>query len=152
MKKLLYILQAVGFAAILLLGGCKKFLTIPLPLDRLSGSDAYSTDQTTSSVLNTIYVRIEPLVSGKVTPQSSFLGLGYSAGLYTDELQTFSNTDPVTYAPGGGDTKRSVVVVCWIPRAYVATNAVVGALRGIALRIARALTRFTLAGRTGLTR
>jgi len=94
MKKLLYILQAVGFAAILLLGGCKKFLTIPLPLDRLSGSDAYSTDQTTSSVLNTIYVRIEPLISGKVTPQSSFLGLGYSAGLYTDELQTISNTDP----------------------------------------------------------
>ncbi|HEY6902366.1 MAG TPA: RagB/SusD family nutrient uptake outer membrane protein [Puia sp.] len=66
--------------------GCKKYLTIPLPVDRLSGSDAYASDQTTSGVLNNIYYDLE--IDGRLSGAG---GLGYNGGLYTDELQTLNS-------------------------------------------------------------
>jgi hypothetical protein len=55
------LLWAGAVAALLLAGGCKKFLHIPLPANAVAGSDAYAADQTTSGVLNGIYTNL-PLV------------------------------------------------------------------------------------------
>jgi len=70
-------------AAMVFFSGCKKFLDIPLPVDQIAGSDAYSTDELTSGVLDGIYNRLQ-------APLSGASGLGYNAGLYTDELQNIS--------------------------------------------------------------
>jgi len=134
MKQLLNILRAAGLAAIVLLCGCKKFLTIPLPLDRLSGSDAFSTDQTTSSVLNTIYVKIEPVISGKASG-GSFLGLGYAAGLYTDELRGISASDPGSKIWYSNTITGSYGGYCWTylyPQIYNA-NTTIEAMRSSSL-------------------
>lgn len=71
--------------------GCKKYLKIPLPVNSISGSDAYSSDQTTSGVLNKIYDELEG--DGFLCGAS---GLGYNASLYVDELQAVSSASAVT--------------------------------------------------------
>ena len=76
-------------AALLLAGGCKKFLNIPLPANSVAGSDAYAADQTTSGVLNGIYTN---LMNSTLAGTS----IGYYAGLYTDELQNVSATNTTT--------------------------------------------------------
>jgi len=71
--------------------GCKKYLKIPLPVNSISGSDAYSSDQTTSGVLNSIYYDLET-----ENHLSGLSGLGYNASLYVDELQTVSSASAIT--------------------------------------------------------
>src|ERR1700744_1806553 len=90
MKRLHNIFWIGGITVLFLISGCKKFLNIPLPVDAIAGADAYSTDQTTSGVLNNIYVKMFPVFSGAFTGNSTKPGLGCAAGLYTDELQNIS--------------------------------------------------------------
>ncbi len=82
--------QTLGVLAILAMvvtgGGCKKYLTIPLPINSVAGAEAFSTDQTTAGVLNYIYTTLAG--SGELGGGTkTFGGLGLNAGLYTDELQ-----------------------------------------------------------------
>jgi hypothetical protein len=83
------LLWAASMVFLLFAGGCKKFLNIPLPADSVAGSDAYSTDQTTSGVLNGIYGNL-------LNNSFAGTGIGYYAGLYTDELQNVSITNTTT--------------------------------------------------------
>ena len=70
----------VGIAVLLFCSSCKKFLNIPLPVNTIAGADAYVSDRSTSGVLNGIYANLAGSFSGS-------LGVGFNAGLYTDELQ-----------------------------------------------------------------
>ena len=83
------LLWAGSMVFLLLAGGCKKFLNIPLPTDTVAGSDAYASDQTTSGVLNGIYTNLfNNTLAG--------VGAGYYAGLYADELQNVNPTNTTT--------------------------------------------------------
>lgn len=90
MKQNLYNNRTFGMAAVLTIlifgAGCKKFVTIPLPVNSISGTDAFATDLTTSGVLNGIYYNLQ-----SETHLVGALGLGYEASLYTDELQTVAS-------------------------------------------------------------
>ena len=70
-------------AALLFGSSCKKFLTIPLPVNTIAGSDAYVSDRSTSGVLDNIY-------SNFVSVFSNNSGVGYNSGLYTDELKNIN--------------------------------------------------------------
>ena len=93
------LLAIAGVAAVLFSGtSCKKYLTIPLPVNSISADAAYATDGTTAGVLNNVYYNL----------QSSFVlngvsGLGCYSGLYTDELQTV-NTSSGTLKSFYGNT------------------------------------------------
>ncbi|MBS1664265.1 MAG: RagB/SusD family nutrient uptake outer membrane protein [Bacteroidetes bacterium] len=82
--------KAFGIAALLMAlvfgAGCKKFVTIPLPVNSISGTDAFASDGTTSGVLNAIYYDLQ-----QDTHLDGALGLGYNASLYTDELQAVAS-------------------------------------------------------------
>lgn len=69
--------------------GCKKYLEIPLPTDKIAGEGAYSTDKSTSATLNSIL--------GILTGNQHFHGInsiGYMTGLYTDELVNLNTNNP----------------------------------------------------------
>ncbi|KAA2240792.1 RagB/SusD family nutrient uptake outer membrane protein [Chitinophaga agrisoli] len=66
---------------ILLLTGCRDYLEIPLPANQVAGSGAYDSDRSCAAVMNGIYSQ---LMSGQMMDGA---GVGYRAGLYTDELQ-----------------------------------------------------------------
>jgi hypothetical protein len=83
------LLWAGSMVFLLLAGGCKKFLNIPLPANSVAGSDAYGADQTTSGVLNGIYNKL-------LSSSLAGTGIGYYAGLYTDDLQNVSITNTTT--------------------------------------------------------
>jgi hypothetical protein len=78
---------AAVVAVLAMTTGCKKYLNIPLPVNEISGSDAYGSDATTAGVLNDIYYNLE--LGGRLCGPG---GLGNFAGLYTDELQTLSTS------------------------------------------------------------
>jgi starch-binding outer membrane protein, SusD/RagB family len=62
--------------------GCKKYLEVPLPQDRITVSTVFQNDNTAAAVLTGIY--------GKLFSQHDFdgnLGIGCFTGLYTDELK-----------------------------------------------------------------
>ncbi|MBS1605953.1 MAG: RagB/SusD family nutrient uptake outer membrane protein, partial [Bacteroidetes bacterium] len=89
------------------LTGCKKYLNIPLPSDSISGADAFASDGTASGVLDGVYYFLQ--VSGRLAGSQ---GLGYYAGLYSDELQAVNSANAVTKSfysnmisgnSGGGD-------------------------------------------------
>lgn len=70
--------------------GCKKFLDIPLPLNRIAGEGAYSTDKSTAATLSNVFAN---LAGG-----SYFQGgasNGYQTGLYTDELVNLNANNTV---------------------------------------------------------
>jgi len=83
----LRLLWAAGIAALLFGSSCKKFLTIPLPVNTIAGSDAYVSDQSTSGVLDYIYSLLMSYNGGSF---SNNAGVGYNSGLYTDELQNIN--------------------------------------------------------------
>ena len=78
---------ALGILAMFITGtGCKKYLTIPLPINSVAGAEAFATDQTTAGVLNYIYTSLAG--SGELGGGTkTYGGIGLNAGLYTDELQ-----------------------------------------------------------------
>lgn len=76
---------AIAIFLLLFAAGCKKFLQIPLPLNKISGSSAYTNDKSGSASINHIL--------GNLPLTGSFDGLssiGYLTGLYTDELKNYS--------------------------------------------------------------
>ncbi len=81
---------AVVVALLTMTTGCKKYLNIPLPVNEISGSDAYGSDETSSGVLNNIYYNLE--LGGRLNGPA---GLGNFAGLYTDEMQTVSTSSAI---------------------------------------------------------
>jgi len=73
--------------------GCKKFLQIPLPLNKISGSSAYTNDKSAAASINHIL--------GNLSESGYFDGsrsIGYMAGLYTDELKNYSiSADAISF-------------------------------------------------------
>jgi hypothetical protein len=65
--------------------GCKKFLQIPLPLNKISGSSAYTNDKSGAASINHILGNLA--LTGNLDGLSS---IGYLTGLYTDELKNYS--------------------------------------------------------------
>jgi hypothetical protein len=83
-----------AFCLILLLSaGCKKFLQIPLPTDKISGTSAYTNDKSGAASINYIL--------GNLTILGNFdgaNGIGYLTGLYSDEIKNYSlKFDPTRF-------------------------------------------------------
>jgi hypothetical protein len=70
---------------VLFLGGCKKYLTIPLPVDVIAGSGAFENNAAASSVLTGIYTGLLATHSGGAAVFQGSEGIGCYTGLYTDE-------------------------------------------------------------------
>jgi hypothetical protein len=68
---------------LLLAAGCKKYLTVAPPVYTVAGTGAFMSDSSAVAVLNGIYSQLllRNLFQGNN-------GIGYDAGLYTDELQS----------------------------------------------------------------
>jgi hypothetical protein len=101
--------------------GCKKYLTIPLPVDNIAGSDAYSTDEIAAGVLNFVYISLE----GASIAGSQ--GVPYYSGLYTDELQP-TNTANATLKGLYSNSVNSGMVggfwFLWYPKIYTANTTI----------------------------
>ena len=61
--------------------GCKKYMQLPLPTDKIAGSAAYANDNAAAAVIGGIYSK---LVNMRIL-EGSF-GIPCSASLYTDEM------------------------------------------------------------------
>lgn len=72
--------------------GCKKFLDIPLPVDKIAADGAYISDNSTSSVVTGILSNIASS-SAFGNTQSNPEAVGFRTALYTDELQNIRTTD-----------------------------------------------------------
>ena len=73
--------------------GCKKYLEIPLPTDKIAGEGAYSSDRSAGATLNNIF--------GVLSSNVHFngpTGIGYATGLYTDELLNLNSNNPFNNA------------------------------------------------------
>ena len=80
------------YMLVLLLGGCKKYLTIPLPVDVIAGSGAFENNAAASSVLTGIYTGMLITHSGGGEVFQGNEGIGCNIGLYTDEQTNDSVT------------------------------------------------------------
>lgn len=78
------ILVVLAIVAGITFSGCDSYLDIPLPVDRISSSSAFTNDKSCSAALNAVY--------GTLSGGSWFdgQGVGYKSGLYTDELVNLS--------------------------------------------------------------
>lgn len=76
--------------------GCKKFLDIPLPVDKVAADGAYISDNSTSSVITGILSNMSSSsVFGSTAGNPETID--YRTGLYTDELQSIrANDQPST--------------------------------------------------------
>jgi len=82
--------------------GCKKYLDIPLPVNTIAGSAAFTSDNAAAAVLNGIY--------GGLAASTYFdgtNGIGYNSGLYTDELVNLSSVATSSTAIYYGDAVQS---------------------------------------------
>lgn len=80
--------------SLVLTTGCKKYLDIPLPVDKIAASGAFVSDASISGVLSGILFNLSSsdlLGSGNET-------IGYRSGLYADELKLISTNDPAGLA------------------------------------------------------
>ena len=77
------VLLSLVLSPLLFTAGCKKYLTVPPPVDQVVGNGAFASDSSAAAVLNGIYTQLllDNLFQGN-------MGIGYDAGLYTDELQS----------------------------------------------------------------
>ncbi|PWV45402.1 RagB/SusD family nutrient uptake outer membrane protein [Chitinophaga sp. S165] len=71
----------------ILLGGCKKYLDMPLPLDVIAGEAAFTTDKSCAAVINNVYSSLAG-GSGGINNIFDGKGIGYYTGIYSDELQS----------------------------------------------------------------
>lgn len=70
----------------LTLGSCKKYLDVSVPINQVASPAAFGTDLSAGAALNSIYFALYS--------QGNFdgnTGIGWQSGLYTDELQNWSN-------------------------------------------------------------
>lgn len=75
------ILSVCLLLLIFALGGCKKYLDVPLPVGSIASESVFSNDQTSAGALNSVYA--------SMVSAGYFDGAGsttYSLGLYGDEL------------------------------------------------------------------
>jgi starch-binding outer membrane protein, SusD/RagB family len=79
-------LRIVCLLSLIALAGCRKYLAAPLPDYEVTTADAFTSDNSSSAVLNGVYAACykESLFSG---PSS----VGYMTGLYGDELTDYSS-------------------------------------------------------------
>src|SRR5580692_5422853 len=78
-------LRVVCLLSLISLAGCRKYLEAPLPGNEVTTADAFTTDNSSSAVLNSVYTAC--LSQGLFDGTGS---VGYLTGLYGDELQNFS--------------------------------------------------------------
>ena len=95
----IYVRSLVGLYIFLLIiqtSGCQKFVEIPLPVNAIAGNAAFTTDKSTAAVLNNIY----GTMAGSTTSGffSSTNGVGFSTGLYSDEIVPVI-TSSIAFAP-----------------------------------------------------
>jgi starch-binding outer membrane protein, SusD/RagB family len=77
--------------------GCKKYLEIPLPVNRIAGEAAFTNDISAAAVLNNVFNNL--IASGNVVDGSS--SAAYLYGLYGDELinnATSGTNNPAFYS------------------------------------------------------
>ena len=65
--------------------GCKKYLEVPLPIDRIAVASAFDNDYTAVGALNSIYAAL--YVGGNFDGNQS---VNFYSGLYTDEFKNYS--------------------------------------------------------------
>lgn len=84
------IIIAIGLTASIIGSGCKNYLDIPLPVDRVSNGSAFTNDKSCAATLNGIF--------GALAGGSWFdgQGIGYRGGLYADELTNYSISELYT--------------------------------------------------------
>jgi hypothetical protein len=125
MKRIIYI---GCLAVILAAAGCKKFLDIPLPVDQVAGSGAYSNDYAAAAVLNNIL--------GEITNSTSLTGnTGFPAksGLYTDELQNASTSaDLIAVYTNAVQSGNTGTIWTYLYNELYAINLAVEGVRGAA--------------------
>lgn len=79
-----YLIAVFGIAGCLFVAGCKNYLDIPLPVDKISGSSAFTNDKSCAATLNPIFAA---LADGS---HFDGTGIGFKTGLYTDELTNYA--------------------------------------------------------------
>jgi hypothetical protein len=96
--KSIHIYTKTSFKGLLLLlvialistAGCKKYLEIPLPVNKIAGEGAYSNDKSSAGTINNI---LGVLSDGGYFDGATINNLSYFTGLYTDELQNLNGTN-----------------------------------------------------------
>lgn len=73
------------------ISGCKKYLEIPLPLNKIAGQGAYANDKSSAGTINNI---LGVMSAGGYFDGTTLNNLSYFTGLYTDELQNLNGTNP----------------------------------------------------------
>jgi hypothetical protein len=117
---------------VILIAGCKKFVEVPLPTDSFAGALAYSSDKSTASVLNNIF--------GTLVGGNNFAGgqsVGYTTGLYTDELQltsTVNTTNNAFYANALIPNQPAPFYTSFYKTLYLANAAIEGTRASETLR------------------
>jgi hypothetical protein len=74
----------MSFLLLTCFSSCKKFLEIPLPTNKVSGSSAYTNDKSSAATINHI---LGNLASSSLLRGTS---VGFFTGLYSDELTSYS--------------------------------------------------------------
>jgi starch-binding outer membrane protein, SusD/RagB family len=79
-------LRIVCLLALIALAGCRKYLAAPLPDYEVTTADAFTSDNSSSAALNSVYAACysQGLFSGAPS-------VGYMTGIYGDELTNYSS-------------------------------------------------------------
>ena len=79
-------LRMLCLLSLISLAGCRKYLEAPLPVYEVTTADAFTSDNSSSAALNSVYAACykESIFSG---PSS----VGYLTGIYADELTDYSS-------------------------------------------------------------
>ena len=80
--KMKYIYTILILISFTLTSGCKKFVQLDPPDDRLTASTIYATNETATSVLNGLYVRIAETNNVLTSYATAYMGFA------SDELKT----------------------------------------------------------------
>jgi len=84
----------IAVTGIFILPGCKKYLDIPLPVNTITGASAFNTDVSASAVVTGNFMNLFNI--GFLGSQTT--NVGYTTGLYSDELQNLDNTNSTNKA------------------------------------------------------
>ena len=87
------LVMIAAFTVLLPAMGCNKYLNDPLPTDEITQANAFISDNSVSSVVTGNFLA---LISNGIFEGSGSSYLGYTSGLYTDELQYINTTAGTT--------------------------------------------------------
>ena len=79
-------LRVVCLLSLISLAGCRKYLDAPLPNDEVTTADVFTTDNSSSAALNSVYAACYSQGFFSGTPS-----VGYLTGIYGDELRDLSS-------------------------------------------------------------